>query len=101
MSAEQAALTPANQRRDSRVGSLGDLREAHGPHPPIRDRLRGHLQGAPVSKRNYGYEKRQKELNRQRRQEEKRQRKLDKSGAPPEDGQEDQPPSPGESPEAE
>jgi hypothetical protein len=32
-----------------------------------------------LPKRNYGYEKRQKELNRQRKQEEKRQRKLDRS----------------------
>lgn len=32
-----------------------------------------------MPKRNYGYEKRQKELNRQRKQEEKRQRKLDRS----------------------
>lgn len=31
-----------------------------------------------MPKRNYGYEKRQKELNRQRKQEEKRQRKLDR-----------------------
>jgi hypothetical protein len=36
-----------------------------------------------LPKRNYGYEKRQKELNKQRKKEEKRQRKLDraKSGA--------------------
>lgn len=54
-----------------------------------------------MPKRNYGYEKRQKELNRQRRQEEKRNRKLDRSAAPPEDGQVDQPPAQGESPEAE
>lgn len=67
----------------------------------MRERLRSHFPGAPVSKRNYGYEKRQKELNRQRRQEEKRQRKLDRSEAPPEDGQVDRPPSPRESPEAE
>ncbi len=38
-----------------------------------------------MPKRNYGFEKRQKELNKQRKQEEKRQRKLDRSGAPPED----------------
>jgi hypothetical protein len=36
-----------------------------------------------LPKRNYGYEKRQKELNTQRKKEEKRQRKLEraKSGA--------------------
>jgi hypothetical protein len=38
-----------------------------------------------LPKRNYGYEKRQKELTRQRKQEEKRQRKLDRTDAPPED----------------
>jgi hypothetical protein len=32
-----------------------------------------------VPKRNYGFEKRQKELNRQRKKEEKRQRKLDRA----------------------
>ena len=38
-----------------------------------------------MPKRNYGYEKRQKELTRQRKQEEKRQRKLDRTEAlPPE-----------------
>jgi hypothetical protein len=42
-----------------------------------------------MPKRNYGYEKRQKELNRQRKQEEKRQRKLDRSGPPTEGEQED------------
>jgi hypothetical protein len=34
-----------------------------------------------VPKRNYGFEKRQKELNRQRKKEEKRQRKLDRAKA--------------------
>jgi hypothetical protein len=38
-----------------------------------------------LPKRNYGFEKRQKELNRQQRQEEKRQRRLDRSAPPPED----------------
>jgi hypothetical protein len=35
-----------------------------------------------MPQRNYGYEKRQKELNKQRKQEEKRQRKLDRRAAP-------------------
>jgi hypothetical protein len=39
----------------------------------------------PLPKRNYGYEKRQKELNRQRKQEEKRQRRLDRTDAPPDE----------------
>ena len=34
-----------------------------------------------MPKRNYGYEKRQKELNKQRKKEEKRQRKLDRAKA--------------------
>jgi len=34
-----------------------------------------------VPKRNYGFEKRQKELNRQRKKEEKQQRKLDRAKA--------------------
>lgn len=54
-----------------------------------------------MSKRNYGYEKRQKELDRQRKRDEKRQRKLDRNASTPVDGQADQPPSPGESREAE
>lgn len=39
-----------------------------------------------MPKRNYGFEKRQKELNKQRKQEEKRQRKLERAIAPPEGG---------------
>jgi hypothetical protein len=39
-----------------------------------------------VPKRNYGFEKRQKELNRQRKREEKQQRKLDRVTPPVEDG---------------
>jgi hypothetical protein len=38
-----------------------------------------------VPKRNYGFEKRQKELNKQRKQEEKRQRRLDRTQPPPGD----------------
>jgi hypothetical protein len=40
-----------------------------------------------LPKRNYGYEKRQKELTRQRKQEEKRQRRQERADAPPEDAQ--------------
>jgi hypothetical protein len=47
-----------------------------------------------LPKRNYGYEKRQKELTRQRKQEEKRQRKLDRTDAPPEDVKLDETSSP-------
>ncbi len=35
-----------------------------------------------MPKRNYGFEKRQKELNKQRKQEEKRQRKQERAQAP-------------------
>ena len=47
-----------------------------------------------MPKRNYGYEKRQKELSRQRKQEEKRQRRFDRTDAPPEDVRLDETPSP-------
>lgn len=50
-----------------------------------------------MPKRNYGYEKRQKELTRQRKQEEKRQRKLDRADAPAEDPKLDETSSPGTS----
>jgi hypothetical protein len=36
-----------------------------------------------LPKRNYGFEKRQKELNKQRKQEAKRQRRLDRTEPPP------------------
>jgi hypothetical protein len=38
-----------------------------------------------LPKRNYGYEKRQKELNKQRKKEEKRQRRLDRAKAGPDE----------------
>jgi hypothetical protein len=38
-----------------------------------------------LPKRNYGFEKRQKELSRQQKQEEKRQRRLERSIRPEED----------------
>jgi hypothetical protein len=38
-----------------------------------------------LPKRNYGFEKRQKELNRQQKQEAKRQRRLERSETPAED----------------
>jgi hypothetical protein len=47
-----------------------------------------------LPKRNYGYEKRQKELNRQRKQEEKRQRRLDRTETPAEDAKVDEPTAP-------
>jgi hypothetical protein len=46
----------------------------------------------PLPKRNYGFEKRQKELNKQRKQEEKRQRRLDRTEVPPDDVKVDETP---------
>jgi hypothetical protein len=40
-----------------------------------------------VPKRNFGYEKRQKELNKQRKREEKQQRKLDRANTSPQDAE--------------
>ena len=44
-----------------------------------------------MPKRNYGYEKRQKELHKQQKREEKRQRKLERAGDPPENAVSDEP----------
>jgi hypothetical protein len=40
-----------------------------------------------LPKRNYGFEKRQKELNRQQKQEAKRQRRLERSEASPDNAE--------------
>ena len=45
-----------------------------------------------MPKRNYGFEKRQKELNKQRKQEAKRQRRLDRSEPPPANVKNEDPP---------
>ena len=72
------------ERQGSRVTKLQYTREARRTLAPLKW-LRGHLQGASsVPKRNYGFEKRQKELNKQRKQEEKRQRKQERAEAPAE-----------------
>jgi hypothetical protein len=55
-----------------------------GISPPARS-FRGVHWSPHVPKRNYGYEKRQKELNKQRKREEKRQRKLDRTKTGPEE----------------
>jgi hypothetical protein len=52
-----------------------------------------------VPKRNYGYEKRQKELNRQSKREEKRQRKLERANEPTEEPRSDEPTPPVAPPE--
>lgn len=43
-----------------------------------------------MPKRNYGFEKRQKELSRQQKQEAKRQRRQERSESPPEEGTEEE-----------
>jgi hypothetical protein len=54
-----------------------------------------------LPKRNYGYEKRQKELSKQQKREEKRQRKLERGAVSPEDvrADDEEPTSLGRSPE--
>lgn len=47
---------------------------------------------APLAKRNYGFEKRQKEIRRQLKKEEKKQKKLDRAKEPAE-ATPDQPPA--------
>ena len=58
----------------------------------MHERSAAALGSVDVPKRNYGYEKRQKELKRERKREEKRQRKRDRTGAAPAEAQ------PGETP---
>lgn len=52
-----------------------------------------------MPKRNYGYEKRQKELSKQQKREEKRQRKIERAVSPPEDEKVDEPGAMGSRPE--
>jgi hypothetical protein len=62
----------------TRVANLGQpAKPVSAPGRPSR--FRGPTGSPLVPKRNYGFEKRQKELNRQRKKEEKRQRKLDRA----------------------
>jgi hypothetical protein len=49
------------------------------------------IESPAVPKRNYGYEKRQKEIHKQNKREEKRQRKLERANEPPEDSKQDEP----------
>jgi hypothetical protein len=52
-----------------------------------------------VPKRNYGYEKRQKELTKRNKQEEKRQRKLERANEPTEESRSEEPGAPAGPPE--
>ncbi len=47
-----------------------------------------------MPKRNYGYEKRQKEIHKQNKREEKRQRKLERTTEPPEEARAEDPGTP-------
>ena len=72
------ALAPGYPLGPTRVTNLGQpAKPATAPRRPSR--FRGPTGSPPVPKRNYSFEKRQKELNRQRKKEEKRQRKLDRA----------------------
>jgi hypothetical protein len=57
-------------------------------------RLRSLTGSVSLPKRNYGHEKRQKELNKQRKREEKLQRKLDRTASQPEDADTTESPGP-------
>jgi hypothetical protein len=48
---------------------------ATGPRPPVSGLREG---TEPVARKHYGFEKRQRELSKERKKEEKRQRKLDR-----------------------
>jgi hypothetical protein len=52
-----------------------------------------------VPKRNYGYEKRQKEITKRNKQEEKRQRKLERANEPAEESRAEEPGAPAAPPE--
>jgi hypothetical protein len=52
-----------------------------------------------VPKRNYGYEKRQKEITKRNKQEEKRQRKLERANEPAEEVPGEEPSAPSGPPE--
>lgn len=57
--------------------------------PAAETILQPHPRSVPLPKRNFGFEKRQKELNKQRKREEKQQRKLDRAATPTEERIED------------
>ena len=56
---------------------------------PAAETILQPLRSMPLPKRNFGFEKRQKELNKQRKREEKQQRKLDRAATPAEERIED------------
>jgi hypothetical protein len=48
---------------------------------PSASRLRTSSRKVPVARNNYGFEKRQRELSKEKKKEEKRQRKMERKGA--------------------
>ena len=64
---------PATSNRLSLIPGRARESFVHPSAPP----------GALLPKRNYGFEKRQKEIARKQKQEDKRQRKLDRAQRPP------------------
>ena len=66
---------------------MGHVRGARGRHFATEPASAVPTGGRLVPKRNFGYEKRQKELNKQRKREEKQQRKLDRANTSPQDAE--------------
>jgi hypothetical protein len=67
------------------VASFNSERSPWSAHRHRKTASQPFLGAISLPKRNYGYEKRQKELTRQRKQEEKRQRRLERTDMPAED----------------
>ena len=67
-----------------------------GPAPAFRhpDGVHGSTWESRLPKRNYGYEKRQKELHKQQKREEKLKRKLERADVPADEPQGDENASP-------
>ena len=61
-----------------------------GRHFAIPDDVHGPTWESRLPKRNYGYEKRQKELHKQQKREEKLRRKLERADVPAEEADRDE-----------
>lgn len=62
--------------------TLGHTRGASGRRFAVPDGVHGSTRELRLPKRNYGYEKRQKELHKQQKREEKLKRKLERADVP-------------------
>jgi hypothetical protein len=76
-----------------------EVGQAHGRHPADPLASAAQIEIIAVPKRNYGYEKRQKELTKRNKQEEKRQRKLERANEPTEESRGEEPGAPAGPPE--